>query len=749
MEIIKGYIGHFVYKSENTGYCVFDVVSGENSITVTGTMKGYGEGETVEIEGEYILHPVYGKQFKMASIKAIAPDSSIATERYLGSGAIKGVGEALAARIVKKFGDDTFRIATEEPELLAQVKGISLKKAYEIGSQIAEKRDLRDAMMFLQELGISQNLSGKIYDKYGQGLYTIIRENPYRLAEDIDGIGFKTADDIAAKSGISIDSEYRIRAGLIYVLLQTTIDGNCYYPEDKLVSLAAEILGNDEDSVSRQITSLAMDKKIIVKKSSEGNRVYYKNYYYEEQKCAYKLCELADSYLYPESDISKTAILAKIESIEKSKGIVLDELQKEAVCCCVREGVFILTGGPGTGKTTTINTIIDLFERDQIGFCLAAPTGRAAKRMQETTGYEAKTLHRLLEINGDPESGRMKAAFERNEDNPLDVDAVIVDEMSMVDIHLFHALLNAVAPGTKLILVGDSYQLHSVGPGQILRDLISSKVFASVCLEKIFRQDEESHIVANAYKINHGCKPDFDNKYRDFFLLEKDDPEVIYYYIEQLMRVNVPKEFKINPMEVQVLTPMKKGALGTISLNRVLQEKLNPPEKSKTEYMYGDVIFREGDKIMQTKNNYDIEWEVIGKYNLAIDKGKGIFNGDVGMIKYVNPALRNIVIEFDDNKTVNYSFDNLSDIEHAYAVTVHKSQGSEYPVVIIPILSGPRQLFTRNLLYTAVTRARQSVILIGSRKQVEGMIENDMIQTRYTSLDERIIEAGGTDDESD
>ncbi len=751
MEIIKGYIGHFVYANEETGYHVFELIDddGEN-ITVTGILRGFSEGETVEIDGEYTVHPLYGRQFKIASVKALPPESKTAVLRYLGSGAIKGVGEALAGRIVKKFGDDTLRIATEEPERLAEVKGISLKKAYEIGEQIAEKKDLRDAMMFLQSYGISQNLAGKIFNRYRNELYNIIRDNPYRLAEDIDGVGFKTADEIAAKSGISSDSEYRIRSGIIYVLLKTTQEGNCFYPLEDLINETAETLGTDEDAVREQISDLVLNRKIIIKNDNDCKKVYYKTYYYEEQNCARKMLELKNSYDAEDFLCDDRVILKRIEQVEKSENIELDDLQRKAVLHCMKEGVFILTGGPGTGKTTTLNTIIALFEQVGTGFCLAAPTGRAAKRMQETTGYEAKTIHRLLEINGNPENDNYKSGyFERNEDNPLDVEVVIVDEMSMVDIHLFNALLNAIVPGTKLILVGDSFQLHSVGPGQVLKDLIASNAFAAVCLEKVFRQDEDSHIVTNAYKINRGEKPDFSKKYRDFFLLEKDDPEIIYSYITSLMLVNVPKEFQIDPFEVQVLSPMRKGNLGTVVLNRVLQEKMNPPSKDKKEYLFGDVIFREGDKIMQIRNNYELEWEVVGKYNMPIDSGKGIFNGDVGIIEKISDESRVFNVKFDDENTVLYSYDDIGDIEHAYAVTVHKSQGSEYPVVIIPVLSGPRQLFTRNLLYTAVTRAKKSVILIGSESQVRLMIDTDVIQKRYTSLANRITELINTEKETD
>lgn len=745
MEIIKGYIENFVFRNASNGYAVMNVSIDKGSVTCVGIVQGYGEGENVEIEGEYV-NSSYGRQIKIHSIKALPPEDTIAIERYLGSGAIKGIGEALAKRIVKIFGDDTFRIATEEPERLAEVKGISLNKAYEIGSQISEKRDLRDAMMFLQGYGISQNLSNKIYQKYGMQLYQVIRENPYRLAEDIDGVGFVTADEIALKSGISVSSDYRIRCGIVHTMYQTTIDGNCYYPRNKLVEKAADMLGVDEEDVDDKLLSLIMDKHILIKKYDDEERVYLVSYYYEEQEVATKLFELSNSYDHYTSMLSKNEIISKTMKVENDLGIALDELQINAVTECMRNGVFVLTGGPGTGKTTTINTVLRLLDEYGMEFMLAAPTGRAAKRMQETTGYEAKTLHRLLEIGGDIEGIGGRVHFERNEENPLEVDVVVVDEMSMVDIHLFRALLRAIQPGTKLILVGDSYQLQSVGPGQVLGDIINSGVFSVVRLEKIFRQDEESHIITNAYKINSGEKIDFAQKYRDFFLLEKRDEREIYYYIEQLVKKNVPKEFGIDSLEVQILSPKRKGALGTVTLNRELQERINPPSGSKREYQFGDCIYREGDKVMQIKNNYDMEWEIIGKYNLPIDKGTGIFNGDVGVIQSINTFTRSMMIEFDDERTVEYPFENLEELDLAYAITIHKSQGSEYPVIIVPLLEESSQsftkkmLFTRNLLYTGVTRARQSVILIGSAETVDYMIENDTVQKRYTSLLERIRE---------
>lgn len=739
METEKGYIGHFTFKNEDESFTVFDLVTDGGTVVCVGPARGYGEGEMVEVTGEYVVHPLYKRQLKISSIKEVEPEDTVQVERYLGSGAIKGIGEALAKRIVKMFGDDTFRIAQEEPERLAEVKGISLKKAYDIGEQIARKRDMREAMMFMQEYGISQNLGNKIYQRYGAQVYKILKENPYRLAEDIDGVGFKIADEIASKVGIDISSEFRIRCGLIYTLNTMSYDGNCYYPKDELFSRTAALLDIDTLVMDTQLQNLAMDHKVVVKVVDDVERVYLPLFYREETKCADKLLELRDSY---DSDFSKKSandLMMQIEEAEKSMNIELDMLQKQATVKCLKNGVFILSGGPGTGKTTTINMIIRMFEEYHLDFMLAAPTGRAAKRMTESTGYEARTIHRLLEVGGDTSDGS-KPYFDRNEDNPLEVDAIIVDEMSMVDIHLMVALLNAIEPGTKLVLVGDVDQLPSVGPGQILRDILLSECFESEKLEKIFRQDNESHIVSYAYSINKGQQIDFSKKYPDFFLLEKNEPAVIYDYIEVLIKDKLPKQFNINPLDTQILTPMRKGAIGVEVLNPILQARLNPPDSSKKEYLHGDIIFREGDKVMQIKNDYNLEWEVVGKYNIPIESGTGVFNGDVGKIAEINTYIKEVTVEFDDGRRARYSYENMDELEHAYAVTIHKSQGSEYPVVILPILPGPRMLMSRNLLYTGITRAKECVIIIGSSETVGSMISQDMIQRRYTSLNEKLIE---------
>ena len=744
MEKVKGYIDHIIYRNTDNGYTVLNLICDEEEITCVGTFRTIDKGENIEAEGIYTSHPVYGEQFKVENYQITAPDDTLSMERYLGSGAIKGVGEALAARIVKKFGKETFRIIEEEPERLAEVKGISERKAKEIAVQVYEKRDARDAMTFLQKYGISNTLAIRIYEAYGMNLYGVMKENPYQLAEDIDGIGFRIADAIASKIGIHTDSDYRIRSGLLFTLLQAGAEGHCYLPESLLLRKAGELLELEPSLMEAQLQNLAMDKKIVIKMPEEGSgdrKVYGMTYYYAELNCAKMLHDLnisvrEDDYLPSE----ERKILEKIAALEKELEIELDELQKKAVLESIKNGILILSGGPGTGKTTTINMIIRYFLSEEMDIFLAAPTGRAAKRMTETTGYEAKTIHRLLELNG-AVSGEAKAArFEKNEENPLEADVIIIDEMSMVDIFLFQSLLRAVPVGTRLIMVGDVNQLPSVGPGQVLQDLLKSGRFPVVMLEKIFRQAQESDIILNAHRIHAGQDIVLDNKSRDFFFLERNDVNVIYKHMIQLILEKMPPYVGAQPYDIQVLTPMRKGKLGVETLNGILQKYLNPPSEKKKEHMGGNTLFREKDKVMQIKNNYQLEWEVVSQYGIPIDKGTGVFNGDIGMIMEISEYTRSMVIEFDEHRRVTYSFDQLDEIELAYAVTIHKSQGSEYPAVIMPLLSGPKMLFNRNLLYTGVTRARNCVTILGSSMTLREMVDNNYENRRYTGLAERITQ---------
>lgn len=734
MEKLAGYVEHIIYRNAENGYTVLNLVSGEEEITCVGIFSAIAEGENIEASGEYTDHPTYGRQFKVDHFEEKAPEDEEAIERYLGSGAIKGVGLALAARIVRRFKEDTFRIIEEEPERLAEIKGISERKAMEIADQVNEKRDLRQAMIFLQQYGITMNLAVKVYRAYGQEVYGIIKENPYRLADDIEGVGFRTADEIATRVGIRMDSDFRIRSGILYVLLQASGEGHTYLPEGELTARTKQLLEVDEEQIEKQYMDLAIERKIIMKQSEDGQtQIYAASFYYMEANTATMLKQLNVNYDVPDIEIEQ-----RIRSIEKQTGMVLDEHQVTAVKEAVRNGLLIITGGPGTGKTTTINTIIKYFELEGMDIFLAAPTGRAAKRMSETTGFEARTVHRMLELNGGMEGN---AGFERNEQNPLETDVVIVDEVSMVDITLMHSLLKAVAVGTRLILVGDVNQLPSVGPGSVLRDIIQSHECNVVMLTKIFRQASTSDIIVNAHKINQGEEVTLDNKSMDFFFLKRYEADVIINVVLQLVKQKLPKFVDATPYDIQILTPMRKGLLGVERLNGILQQYLNPPSQQKREKEHGDVIFREGDKIMQTRNNYQLEWEIRTKFGLSVDKGTGVFNGDMGIIREINDFAETMTVEFDEGRMVEYPYKLLDELELAYAITIHKSQGSEYPAVVIPLLSGPAMLMNRNLLYTAVTRARKCVTLVGNEVTFAQMVQNTSQQKRYSGLCDRLRES--------
>ena len=732
VESLAGYVEHIIYRNADNGYTVLNLVSREDEITCVGIFSAIAEGENIEAQGEYTEHPTYGQQFKVTSFEEKAPEDEEAIERYLGSGAIKGIGLAMAARIVRRFKEDTFRIIEEEPERLAEIKGISNRKAMEIASQVNEKRDLRQAMIFLQQYGITMNLAVKVYQAYGQDVYGIIRENPYRLADDIDGVGFRTADEIAARVGIRMDSDFRVRSGILYTLLQASGEGHTYLPETELTPRASKLLNVTAEQVEKQYMDLAIERKIILKQMEDQTQIYAASFYYMEANTATMLKRLNVSY-----DVSDAEIEQQIRGIEKKSGMTLDEHQVTAVKEAVRNGLLVITGGPGTGKTTTINTIIRYFELEGLEIFLAAPTGRAAKRMSETTGFEARTVHRMLELNGGAEGS---GGFERDESNPLEADVIIVDEMSMVDISLMYSLLKAISVGTRLILVGDVNQLPSVGPGSVLRDIIQSHACNVVMLTKIFRQASTSDIIVNAHKINHGEEVILDNKSMDFFFLKRYDADVIINVVLQLIKQKLPKFVDATPYDIQVLTPMRKGLLGVERLNGILQRYMNPPANDKVEKEYGSTVFREGDKVMQTKNNYQLAWEIRTKFGLTVDKGLGIFNGDMGIIRQINDFAEQMIIEFDEGRMVEYPYKLLDELELAYAITIHKSQGSEYPAVVIPLLGGPMMLMNRNLLYTAVTRARKCVTLVGNEVTFQQMIRNTSQQKRYSGLCDRLKE---------
>jgi len=751
VEVIKGYVEHIVFRNEDNGYTVFHLTNEDGELTCVGSFPCISEGELLEVTGEYTTHSIYGTQLQVTSHQVKEPEDLMSIERYLGSGAIKGLGVALAGRIVRKFKEDTFRIIEEEPERLAEVKGISERKAREIAVQVEEKKDMRKAMIYLQKYGITLSLAAKIYEHYGNSVYRVMEENPYQIADHVPGVGFKTADEIASRIGIHSDSDFRIRSGIFYVLLQAVTEGHIYLPQEELLRKTMLLLEVEIKDMERYLQDLSMEKKIILKRAERETiyqdnyetiretvyetRVYPAQYYYMELNTARMLSDLNIKY-----EIADVVMEKRLQEIEKNTGLALDDMQRMAVKAAVNHGILVLTGGPGTGKTTTINAMIHFFESEGMDILLAAPTGRAAKRMSEATGCEARTIHRLLELAYMPEGNDNHMQYGRNEENPLEADVIIIDEMSMVDLPLMHVLLKAMIVGTRLILVGDKDQLPSVGPGSVLKDLIESNCFPMVTLSKIFRQAEQSDIVVNAHKINRGEQVTLDNKSKDFFFLKREDANTIISVVLTLIQKKLPKYVDADMFDIQVLTPMRKGLLGVERLNTILQQYLNPPDSKKTEKEHGSRVFRVGDKVMQIKNNYQLEWEIATKYGLVVDSGVGVFNGDIGRVVEINTYTEKMKVEFEEKKRVEYPFELLEELELAYAITVHKSQGSEYPAVVIPLLQGPRQLFHRNLIYTAVTRAKKCVTLVGSDITFQEMVSNANEQNRYTSLTERICE---------
>lgn len=761
MDKVRAYVENVKYYNEENFYAVLSVSEGNDLFTMVGYFPYISAGETLEAEGEYTIHPVYGPQFTAESFEVVRPESADMIERYLSGGAVKGIGPSLAKKIVKKFKADTFRIMEEEPERLTEVKGISENMAMKISEQVELKKGFRDALMYMQQYGISTNLAQKIYDHYGPAFYAVLEKNPYRLAEDIEGVGFKLADSIAQKTGVEADSEFRIRCGIIYALQEGVLQGHTWLPAGELTSLASELLSVEPETIAAHLTDLQIDGKIMIIAHSgdfaaEGNEVYLASCYYVERNIAMRLSALN---IHGECDGNQ--VESRIKKVCRETDIELDEKQEEAIRATVKNGVLILTGGPGTGKTTTINSIIRYYEKDNYSIMLAAPTGRAAKRMAEATGCEAKTIHRLLEYTGAPGKDDKKGLFEsyggsgnaggagstdgkgrflRDEKDPLECDVLIVDEMSMVDIFLMDALLKAVVPGTRVIFVGDANQLPSVGAGNVLRDMIASGRYSTVCLTHIFRQAAQSDIVLNAHRIQNGEQVDLAKKSSDFIFIRGNEPAGIADYIKTLITKKLPSYVGADVYEIQVLTPTRKGALGVEVLNRELQEFLNPPAKEKKEKQNGDMLFREGDKVMQIKNDYDVEWERYDDDGNVCEKGAGVFNGDMGRIVKIEPDADCVSILFDDGRSVDYDHKNLKEIELAYAVTVHKSQGSEYPAVVIPMYYGPSMLMNRNLLYTAVTRAKKCVCLVGLPNVFGRMAANTDESRRYSGLCDRITE---------
>lgn len=750
----EGIVSKIIYRNEGNQYVVFAVETddGEDE-TFVGYLSGIEEGMYILAKGEYVEHPSYSIQFKVSEYEVKMPDDLVSMERYLASGAIKGIGEVMAKRIVKTFGKDTFRIMEEEPERLSEIKGISERKANEIGIMFIEKQAMREALMFLSQFGITPNLAVKIFDQYGQRMYTIIKQNPYKIAEDIPGVGFKTADGIAARAGIGMQSDFRVRAALIYSLTQATGLGHIYLPKRLLIKWTRQLLAKsydnedvrenpyavEEEILIAQLVNLSIEGKVIIREKNGEEIVYEQRTYHKELDTARMILETKSTVGIPDESFDSI-----IKSIEKTEKIALHEMQREALRQAARNGVLVITGGPGTGKTTTINAIIKYFEMEGLELLLAAPTGRAAKRMTEATGYTAQTIHRLLELSGAvSEDGDYSGIhFERNASNPLEADVVIIDEMSMVDLSLMHALMLAILPGTHLILVGDENQLPSVGAGNVLKDIIKSACVPVVSLSHIFRQEEGSAIVENAHKINKGLPIQMNNKSKDFFYLPRPNTRDVAKEVCELLGRKLPGYVGCASTEIQVLTPMRNGELGVSNLNTILQKALNPPNPRKKEKELGSgIIFREGDKVMQIRNNYKLQWSIYSsKGRFKIEEGVGVFNGDMGIIREVDEYNEEIVVLFDDDKEVRYPYNLLDELELSYAITIHKSQGSEYPAVVLPLFSGPRVLMNRNLLYTAVTRAKQCVVIVGNGYLVEQMIQNNDEQERYSTLDVRLRE---------
>lgn len=744
MEKIKGCVEKIIYRNPENGYTVLCLENNGDETTCVGVFQLLDEGESVELTGEYVFHPSYGEQFKVYSYDSIMPDDLYSIEKYLASGAIKGIGAVTAKRIIEKFGEDTLKILDEQPERLAEIKGISPKKAQEIAAQQEEKKDMRNAMIFLGNYGITNTLAVKIYNQYGQEVYSIIRENPYQLADDITGIGFRKADEIAFNAGFRRDSEFRIKSCIIYVLMREANEGNAYMPEDRLKEEVIQTLmpnvvdGVSEiepEDVAQCILNLAIETRVKIINQENERQIFYSLYYYTELNIARLLKEINLS-----GKVSDEAVEKRIAKVEEESEIKLDDLQKDAIKAAVNSGILVITGGPGTGKTTTINSIIKYFSDDYKEIVLAAPTGRAAKRMTEATGCEAKTIHRLLELSGELDDSSPGSNFGRNEDNPLDADVIIIDEMSMVDMFLMCALLKAIRPGTRLILVGDVDQLPSVGCGNVLRDIIESEKVNTVKLTKIFRQAEESDIIINAHKINKGEDIELRPDSKDFIFIKRNNPNLMLGTILTLLREKLPKYVHADMRDIEVLAPVKRGILGVENINKFLQGQLNPPARGKREIPVGAYIFREGDKVMHIKNDYDLEWEMRTKYGFVYERGSGVFNGDIGIITEINENSQIAEVSFDDGRFVFYEYARLEELVLAYAVTIHKSQGSEYPAVILPLLSGPPLLMNRNILYTAVTRAKQCVCVVGSEETVLGMIHNTRERLRYSGLKDRILE---------
>ena len=736
METIEAGILGTVYRNEENGYSVISARVGRSECTVVGTLPQLSPGEQAVFTGEWIEHKQYGRQFKCTGCELQTPTTLLGIERYLGSGLIRGIGPTTARAIVEEFGEQTLEILSMYPERLKEVPGMGKKRWIAIAESFREQQGARQAMVFLQSYGIPATLSIKISKRYGDKTPELIRENPYRLCEDLEGVGFQTADRIGIALGVPPDSENRVRCAMKYVLREAAASaGHCWLPADMLLSETASLLKVDKERCDTSLSALILTHEVAVEMGEDGRRVYLPAFFRAEKEVALRLRELMCAV---RPDKFAGAIHA-IHQFETQHGMTFSKTQREAIIGALETGVFVITGGPGTGKTTIINCILTLLEKEN-DVLLCAPTGRAAKRMTEATGTESKTIHRLLEYGGE------EGAFSRNEENPLEADVIIADETSMVDLMLMRSLLRAIEPGTRLILVGDADQLPSVGPGNVLGDILASEEIPAVCLTDIYRQSESSRIVVNAHRINHGEMPLLNEKNTDFFFERKGSFREAADTVVSLVAKRLPAFLKLPEKDlpgaavraIQVLAPAKKGECGVYALNTLLQAALNPPSAKKPQLTWGETTFRVGDKVIQTKNDYQIAWR--RKTYAGYEDGTGIFNGDVGFVTAADTEEHTLTVRFDDDRDVEYETAALENLELAYCLSVHKSQGSEFPVVILPVMSGPPMLLTRNLFYTALTRARQLVVLVGQEEVIRRMTENDHILKRYTTLAQRLKE---------
>lgn len=736
MEKIEGIVEDIIFCNKDNWYTVCDVRSGRRLITIVGYMPDLAVGETIIVNGNWMVHQDYGKQLKVESFERTLPTTSDSIFRYLASGIIKGIGEVTAKKIVDRFGEDTIRILQFEPLRLSEIKGISEDKALRIGQAFLEREQLRQIVMFLQKYGISATYAVKVWKKFGAESVNEIKRNPYRLTDEDINIGFKIADRVAISLGIDVESEFRIASGIQYALSRAVQDGHVYLPSDILIPYASKLLNISTESVEKILSKLIFEESIYIEKASGENRVYLTAFYKAEQYISKKLCLLSSTM--PEKRISR---LDKIlEEVQAEQNIEYTDEQLEAIRSSATESILVVTGGPGTGKTTLIKGIISIFEKSDLDIVLAAPTGRAAKRMTEATGMEAKTIHRLLEMGFSLDETHRE--FKKNERDPIKADAIIIDEVSMVDILLMHALLKAIEPGTRLILVGDVDQLPSVGPGRILSDIIESRCLKTIRLNTIFRQAKESFIVINAHKIDRGQFPELNTPNNDFFFISRSNPQNTATAVLELCTARIPEKFGFDPMkDIQVLSPSKKGDAGVYNLNVLLQQSLNPPKPGLNEKPYRGMVFRENDRVMQIKNNYNLSWKMTeGNKDVT---GEGVFNGDMGIIREIDNENNCLTVLFDDGKLVQYDFDMLDELEHSYAITVHKSQGSEFPAIVMALSGIPPMLRLRNLLYTAITRAKQLVVLVGDIEILKQMVNNITERERFTGLKERLIQYFG------